>query len=193
MRRWFADPFHYVAGAQALLLGCAILALTALVASFASVHLDGIIDAHYGAPLSVLRGLAEGALNVTIMTLVLAPVVFFLGRPGWRFIDLLGTQVLARAPFVLIALIMLGYPMFIELPDVVALSQSGTAPTSAQALALLGLTALTLPPVIWSVYLMYRSFSTCADLRGGKAIVAFVIALIVAETLSKLIFLRLTN
>jgi len=40
---------------------------------------------------------------------------------------------------------------------------------------------------VWMVALMWRSFSHCCNVRGGKAVAGFVVGLLVAEFLSKLL------
>jgi len=40
---------------------------------------------------------------------------------------------------------------------------------------------------VWMVWLMYRSYSTCCNIRGAAAVGTFIAGLLVAEAASKLI------
>jgi hypothetical protein len=42
------NPFKYVAGLKALLIGLLVMLIIAVVAFFSKTHFDGIIDAHTG-------------------------------------------------------------------------------------------------------------------------------------------------
>ncbi len=45
MKIWLFNPFKYIAGAKALLIGLALMLATAVIASFSLTHFDGVIDA----------------------------------------------------------------------------------------------------------------------------------------------------
>ena len=45
--------------------------------------------------------------------------------------------------------------------------------------------------LIWMIYLMYRAFSVSCNLKGGKAVVLFIAALIAAEVISKIAVIAL--
>jgi hypothetical protein len=48
-------------------------------------------------------------------------------------------------------------------------------------------TLFMLACTVWMVALMWKSFSHCCNVRGGKAVATFVIALLLAEVLSKVL------
>jgi uncharacterized protein (DUF697 family) len=47
-------------------------------------------------------------------------------------------------------------------------------------------TLLMLPLLVWMIVLMYKAYSVSCNVRGPKAILSFIAALILAEILSKL-------
>jgi len=46
---------------------------------------------------------------------------------------------------------------------------------------------------VWMVALMWKSFSLCCNVRGGKAVAYFVAGLLVAEGLSKVLITALAR
>ena len=50
VRRWLFNPFHYVAGARALLVGVVVILGAGLIGSLSNSHFDGVLDFHSGAP-----------------------------------------------------------------------------------------------------------------------------------------------
>ena len=184
-----------MAGVPALLIGVVAMALTAGLCVLASVHLDGVIDAHCGPALGWPPAFGQSLFNWLVLSAVLMPFALWLARPGWRLIDLLGIQALARAPFALVAGVMLGLRMLVDLPDLPALMQEGQTPSAADNARLFVHATVTLVPLAWSIYLMYRSFAICVDATTDKVIGAFIAALVIAEVVSKvacgLLFQRL--
>lgn len=183
------NPFVYLAGGRALLLGLAVIALAALAAFFSHAHFDGVLDTHVGAAAPLWLFFAEGLVD----WLCLAAAIFIAGkiisRTAFRFVDVLGTQALARWPTVFISLLVLPgafHRFSTELPHQLTQLQSGKFELNVADAAVFGIVVLLLIPLTcWTVALMYQSFRVCCNVKGGKAIGAFVVALIAAEILSK--------
>jgi hypothetical protein len=47
--------------------------------------------------------------------------------------------------------------------------------------------------IIWMVALMYKGYALSCNLRGAKAVVTFIVSLILAEALSKVLILALLS
>jgi hypothetical protein len=185
---WLFNPFLYVAGAKALLIGWTAILLAGFLASLSKTHFDGVLDMHTGiaAPSGIF--LAEGFVDWICLTVALLIAGRIMSRTSFRTIDLAGTQALARWPTVLVSLIALppGYQRFsahlIEqfLKRGERIEFAG-ADAFVFAAVVLGMILL----LCWMVLLMYRSYSVSCNLRGAKAVLSFIGALIVAEILSK--------
>jgi hypothetical protein len=48
LTQWLFNPFRFIAGFKALLLGLIVIALTSLLASLSDTHFDGTLDVHLG-------------------------------------------------------------------------------------------------------------------------------------------------
>ena len=187
-------PFLRIAGATSLALGLAAIVLTALIGAGQGLHFDGVLDTHVGKSGPWWLFVTEGLID----WLSLAVLMLFAGRiiskTAFRGIDLLGTQALARWPTVLTALACLA-PGFHRFSDALTKSIIGLKPGQVPQLPHAGpdavvfglVTLFMLACTVWMVALMWRSFSHCCNLRGGKAVGIFVITLLLAELLSKVL------
>jgi len=194
--QWLFNPFKFIAGYQALLIGLAAIMLTSLLGSLSNTHFDGVLDVHTGPRAPLWFFLSEGLINWISLVI---PLLFFgliLSRSALRTVDVFGTQALARFPYLIsaVAFIPLAYASGGE--DLTAkFMESGFSAIATPALLLtLGLAIIVaIPMIIWMVVLMYRAYTVSCNIKGPKAIVTFIISLIGAEVLSKIAILLLAH
>lgn len=188
------QPFVFVAGGGALVAGLVIMLLTGWLGWLSGTHFDGVLDAHIGWGGPLWFALAEGVANWLCMTVPALVAGKLLSKSAFRMIDLAGTQALARWPMLLISLACL--------PDAVGrfskrLAETVLKPTpelpalDGDAVVFLMTLVLMLACTVWMVALMYQSFSISCNVRGGKAVGTFVVVLLLAETLSKVVLLQM--
>lgn len=188
LSQWLFNPFRYVAGFQALLMGLAIILISGLVGSFSNTHFDGVLDVHTGLEAPLWLFLAEGLIDWICLAVPLFLFGLIVSQSSFRTIDVLGTQALARWPFFIISIVML--------PDanqrVIAYVMSEliqTAPAaainSADVLIFGFAMFVAVLMVIWIVALMYRAYAVSCNIKGAGAIITFIISLTGAEVLSK--------
>ena len=194
LSEWLFNPFRFVAGFKALLLGLGIILISALVGSLGNTHFDGVLDVHTGAEAPLWLFLAEGLINWISLAI---PLFFFglvMSRSSFRMIDVLGTQALARWPYLVTAVVML--------PDANRrfgeyLMSRLTQTTSAVAIdytdvLIFGLAIIIgILMAVWMVALMYKAYCVSCNIKGIKAVITFIAGLIGAEVLSKAAILRL--
>jgi hypothetical protein len=194
LSQWVFNPFRFIAGFKALLLGLAIILISAFVGSFSNTHFDGVIDVHpsFGAPLWFF--FAEGLIDWVCMVI---PLFFFgliVSHSSFRMIDVLGTQALARWPYLITAVVML--------PDanqrvIVYIMSKLTQTVPAAAISYIDVFVfafamlLSIFMIIWMVALMYRAYVVSCNIKGAGAIITFIVSLIGAEVLSKFAILSL--
>ncbi|AKS42469.1 hypothetical protein [Wenzhouxiangella marina] len=194
MKTWLFKPFEKVAGGASLGLGLLIIVSTALLAWSRSLHTDGVLDLHFGPASPLWVQLSQGLIAWLSLSLVLWAAGLWLGRGGFRPIDLFGTQALARWPM-LVAVAYLSIPPLraeIERRTVelmAALPQPGEGMASTAYLAdALWLTALSVPMLVmmvWMLWLMYHGYALVTDQKGQRAFFGFFGALVVASILAK--------
>ena len=108
---WLFNPFHFLAGGQALAWGLACIALTAYLGGLFDFRFTGVISFQHTAPAPLWHAIAQGLMAWAIPSALLYIGGHLISRSRVRPIDVFGTQALARAPGLLIALIAVS-PLF---------------------------------------------------------------------------------
>jgi hypothetical protein len=186
-------PFITVAGGLALGLGLVSNLLTSWIGSFAGAHFDGVLDTHVGArtPLWVFVG--EGLIDWLSLALMLLLAGRVMSKTQFRTVDLVGTQALARGPMLLVSLMCLapGFQRYTQalVKSLTSMAKHPNEPVfpalNADTVVFILVTLGMLACLVWMVALMWKSFSHSCNLRGGRAIAAFIVGLLLAEVISK--------
>ena len=196
---WLFRPFDRVAGTLALTLGAAVIVLTAWIASVSGLMTDGVLDLHFTSGLPFWVVLGQGLINWFSISLVLMLAGLWLGRGGFRTVDLFGTQALARWPL-LIATAYLALPgvnrtvrdLTAELMTKMPTDPSKVMASSAYLLDAMWLFLISLPTLlclIWMVWLMFHGFAVSTGMKGVRAGFSFAGALVLAWILSRVLIL----
>ena len=176
---WLFNPFHFLAGGQALAWGLACIALTAWLGGIFDFRFTGVISFQRTAPAPLWHAIAQGLMAWAIPSALLYIGGRLISRSHVRPIDVFGTQALARAPYLLIALIAVS-PPFRDL--ITALIAQGSSNLSIAQLALLSSVGIVLILLlVWMVLLMYRAFAVSCNVAGGRAIAVFIAAIALGE------------
>jgi len=194
--QWLFNPFKFIAGYQALLIGLAAILLTSLIGSLSNTHFDGVLDVHTGLQAPLWFFLSEGLINWISLVIPLFLFGLIISRSSLRTIDVIGTQALARWPYLVTAVVMLPDANRKVLEYLMAkCTQTHTVipinPTDIAIFAVAMFLAVLM--IIWMVALMYRAYTVSCNIKGPKAIITFIISLIGAEVLSKTAILLLAH
>ena len=188
------NPFVYIAGAKALGLGLAAILLAGLVGSASNTHFDGVLDTHTGAEAPLWFFLAEGVIDWLCLSIVLWLAGKIISQSSFRAIDLFGTQALARWPSLFITVLTLATPYQRFGRELIEQLKRGKFEfNSTDALIFFAVALAMIPFICWMVALMYKSFSVSCNVKGAKAIVTFIIGIVLAEILSKLCLIPLVG
>lgn len=179
---WLVNPFHFVAGGQALGAGLAAIVVAGLVASVSDSHFDGVLDFHTGLAAPFWLPVAEGLIDWLVLGVLLFLAGLVLSRTKFRAVDVFGTQALARWPTLLMALAAL-LPGYRQQSARFAAFDFSLVPAYAPEFFTTLLVVFI--AILWMVVLMYRAFAVSCNVSGGRAIGLFVFALIVGEVASK--------
>ena len=181
MKKWLFNPFMYVAGAKALAIGWLFMLLTAFIGHYSNIHFDGALDLHSGKVTPTWFYFAEQLVDWGFATLVFYIAGRLSSRSSIRFIDVAGTMALARWVWIFAVII-----------DLIFIIPSTPTNGSLQDLIndigymfVIG-AFIELFFIIWFVALMYNAFTVSCNLKGSKAVTAFIVALVIAELLSKI-------
>lgn len=185
MNRFF-NPFRYIAGAKALILGLVFIAASAMMLYSGNLIQDSYI--HIGmADASLWLVLAMQVAWWLMPTSLLYICGVALSKSKIRFIDILGTTAFAQLILLLMIAPMLLPVVMNNMLDSVATLQSGAIiePTSLM---------LTMIYSIWSLICLiffyiwnYNAFAVSCNVSGWKAIVAFIAVQVVMTIVGTLI------
>lgn len=174
MKKWLFNPFVYVAGARSLLIGIAAMLAIAILGYFSKTHFDGSLHISFGHYQPLYVYIIEQIIAWGITTLIFYALGAALSHSAIRFIDVAGTQALARWPMLFVAVLGFGYAAHpIESPADI---DSG--------LIFRGL--ISLPFIIWLVALMYNAFAVSCNLKGVKAVIGFIAGVLFSSIVSQL-------
>lgn len=198
--QWLFNPFQFIAGPKALFVGLIIILLTAFIGSLSQAHFSGVLDMQIDLlnqqPVAHWVYFAEVLVDWLCMSAILMIAGFFVSRSSVRVIDVFGTQALARAPYLLGALVVLpaGLKRFTEYL-LWQQTRQGTEVTiqSTDILFVILAGIVIIPVVIWMVALMYKAYTVSCNIKGKKAIITFIISLVLAEIVSKVLILALLS
>jgi len=184
MKTWLFNPFKFIAGNRALLLGIGVMLLSAIVCSLETIHLDGVLDVHKGREAPSYFYFIEPLIDWLCLVIPLYIFGKSFSVSAIRFIDVAGTSALARYPMFFVVLLCMLSP---NLPtdEQKILNTIQTNPHVLMQLTVIGI--LVIPFIVWTVALMYNAYSLSANLKGPKAVWSFIASVVIAEILSKVI------
>jgi len=179
LKRWMIiyNPFPSVSVATGLFLA-ALAVLAGFGVALLGVRFDGALDLHL-APTNLSEAALDAANSwfTTVVVFWLASLI--VARQG-RIIDFLIAVGIARWPIVLAGLALGGifsYPASL-------VEQAETNPNSPM---LILAALIVLPAIVWMMTLLFHGFKYASGLRGGRLTVTFIVAIVVAEILSKVV------
>ena len=187
--QWLFNPFQFIAGYSALLVGLLIILASAYLGSLSNSHFDGVLDLHIGKAAPLWFFTTEVMIDWLCLSIAVLITGFIVSRSSFRIIDVFGTQALARVPYLFAAVAVLpkGFTRFAEYLAAKAMQQTSTVTIeSTDVLFFVVGVIVSLLMIIWMVVLMYRAYSVSCNTKGSKAIGSFIAALIIAEILSKI-------
>lgn len=185
------NPFEKIAGLKSLLLGLAIMLLTSAIAYFSNTRFDGVIDVHSGDKVDYYYYLVDGLVAWLSMVVIFYPVILFVTKFKARFVDVAGTFLLARFPMIIDALIL----FYLKNSEVNKFLESLVLKTNVvyniqvmDWMLFVGSMLLMIMSTVWFVALCYNSYKVNSNLKGVKAVWIFVVCMLIAEILSKVLF-----
>lgn len=173
------NPFKRIAGLQAFGLGLVFVALMGFLGAYSDIAFDGVIDMHM-IEISLFQSFMYIAIDL-ICLIVVMWITGLIVSNNFRFIDILGTMTLAKAPFIIMAVV--GF--FTTTPDMTDIYKDPYVLFKSASFIIF--MVLTIPVMVWNITLMYNAFKISCDLKGSKLTSSFIIALLISEILSKVL------
>lgn len=181
IRTWLFNPFIYIAGFKSLLIGIAMMAISAWVGFLNNSHFDGVLDMHRAMAAQFHIFLLEVVIDWVSISLVLFVLGVILSKSKIRLVDVFGTQALARWPMIPAVILM------VFIPDVKDMDLSDIQ--SMNGLIVPAMVMLLF--IIWFIALMFNAYKISCNLEGAKLKASFIGGLILAEILSKILIAQI--
>lgn len=189
LANWLFNPFVRIAGATSLVGGFFVIGVGGLAAAAADIRFDGLLDMHFVHSVPVWLPILEGLLSwITISLLFVLIAQFFGGSRRVRLIDITGTQALARAPLLPAAAICMLPSIRNSLAELPPALQTNDFAAVSSGVLLAGL--IMLAGIVWTVVLMWNAFSVSCNIKGGRSIALFIVAVVIGELATKFLILR---
>jgi hypothetical protein len=192
MKKLIFNPFTQIAGIKAFLLGILVVVLTSVICFFSHAHFDGTLDTHFGAEGNMAQYFKEGFVDLASVIIVFYVLGLIIAGTRFRFIDIAGTMAFARIPVILTPIFALIFsPEKFTHYMLYTFLHKGE-PVTISSLDIIGFvitTLITILMVIWMIALMWNAFRICMNSRKPKIIVTFIVGLILAEVISKIMLI----
>jgi hypothetical protein len=192
MKTILFNPFENYSEKQLLLFGF----LLAIVATALSIVLngrfDGVLDLHFVEKTILIVSIIDMAIGISVLTFSLYIIGKIINKKT-RLIDILSTCLIAKIPFYFLLFFNINNKMFIiTLKLLDFLSQKKAINLETLDLSLLVFSGIaTFTCLIWSVILLYNGFKTATNVKETKHIILFILSIITAEVVSKIILFNL--
>lgn len=177
------NPYIRIAGWQALAIGLIFMALTGILGAYSDVAFDGVLDMHL-FEITLTQSFAYLGLGLFSLVLVMWIVGLLLSK-DFRFIDILGTMTLAKAPFLILSIA--GF--FTTAPKLENIMSNPYL--VFQNVSFMIMLFLSTVVIIWNIILMHNALKTSCNIKGNKLTIAFIAGLILSEILSKVLIYNL--
>lgn len=181
------NPFERIAGVRALLIGLVIFFVSTLLAQSSDIVFSGVIGVQI-APVSISQAFVIHGISTVILILMMYITGLISSSTSIRFIDVAGTMVLSRAPFLLIS-IFVGLPFINNSWKRIGLAMIDADMITLSIFALS--TLVVIFGIIWFVVLAYNAFSVSCNMKGMKSGIVFTVSLLLSFVISTLIILKI--
>lgn len=189
MNKWLINPFKYVSGWPALVIGLAGLLIMTEVSFFSKTHLDGVMDVHFGKEGSFILFLKENLLTWISLIIAFGGIGLLVSGRSFRFIDLAGYTLLMRLPLVVVVFFPFIFGGTNVVDHILYLLLDIGEPVQINTLDVILfviMVILTIVFVFWSIIWGYFAFKILFHTSGLKALALFFITILLAELIVKL-------
>ena len=195
MKTILFNPFEKYAENKLFVLGVLITLAGSYLGYLFQGRFDGVVDLHFVPSTTLFEPLIDNLINIVVLFLLL----FILGKyinSKTRAIDILTPVLIARFPFYLLTFS--NYQNYISgvSEKLIASLNLQNKPTelniaTSDMIITLLFALISILFLIWFVILLFNGFKVATNSRGIKNNLLFAGAIVLAEILSKIIFIFL--
>lgn len=179
------NPFEKHGEKVLLTLGILFAILGSLLGYLFYARFDGVLDLHFTPEIQLFQPFLDNLINVVVLTALLYPAGRMINAKT-RLVDVLGASLIARTPLYLLPLFNIGN----------FISDATSSVVDPETLEIVGMSPNVIIPIlifafftilatVWYLTLLYNGFRVASNAKGTKPVVLFVLAVLLAEIISK--------
>jgi len=188
MKTLLFKPFEKYSEQKLLIIGILSLIVGTYLASILNTRFDGAIDMHLVQSTTLIRVIKDVLISVSSLLLCL----FIVGKiinSKTRFVDIFSTIVIARIPFYLFLLFNINnfFSGYTQQVLEILKSEKPTSidPEALTFVSIIGVLATAC--LIWFFILLWNGFKIATNAKEKKPVWLFVVGILVAEIISKVL------
>jgi len=192
MKTLLFNPFERYSEQQLLLFGSITAVVGVVCASLTNTHFDGVLDTHFGRNVSLKTAALQSLINSVSIVLVFYPLGKWINSKT-RLIDIFNLSLIIKIPaYFMMPLNINNWAYLKTEPLMESLSNPFNIQLTTELIVFLTLTSiLAIVVLVWLFVLLYNAFKIATNLKETKHIIMFVIAIFVAEIVSKVLLMLL--
>lgn len=192
MKTLLFNPFKKYSEQQLLIFGL-ITAITGVAfATLTNTHFDGMLDTHFGKQIALKTAALQSIINIVSIVVVFYPLGKWINSKT-RLIDIFNLSLIVKIPaYFMMPLNINGWAYSKTEPLLEAMVNPFNLQFTPEMILFLTLSSiLALVVFVWLIVLLYNGFKVATNLKETKHILMFILAIIVAEIVSKVLLMVL--
>ena len=192
MKTVLLKPFEVYSEKKLLIIGTIVTILGSLSASYFNVRYDGAIDLHYVDNTNLYQPFIDNIINIISLCIPLFIVGKIINNKT-RIIDIITVILISRIPFYIISLFNINNIVFNASKKLISINPAEKIAQikNIEWFIIIMSTILTITGLIWFISLLFNGYKIATNAKGGKSIFLFVISIIIAEIISKIILVNI--
>ena len=191
------NPFKFIAGVKSLIAGILMILATACIGFLSHTHFPDLISVKLCPSFPLCYFIIQSLANWLIFSIILYLGTIIFSASSVRFIDIIGTQALARYPYFFASFTGFfsnSYNLFSKYILWKGLHYGNPVNlTTGNVIIAVSLMIFNLLTTIWMITLMFNAIRLSANLKGTKSVVLFIIVFIISIILTLLFSLYLIS
>ncbi|MEX0995631.1 MAG: hypothetical protein WDZ45_01125 [Flavobacteriaceae bacterium] len=192
MKTLLFNPFERYSEQQLVLFGSITAVAGVVFATLTNTHFDGVLDTHFGQNVPFKTAVFQCIINIVSIVLVFYPVGKWINSKT-RLIDIFNLSLIVKIPaYFMMPLNINNWAYLKTEPLLSAMSNPFNLQFTLEMILFLVLSSiLALVVFVWLIILFYNGFKVATNLKGTKHIIMFILAIIIAEIVSKVLLMIL--
>ena len=173
-------PFHYLSGEKALVLGLIGVLISSALAFSIEAHFNGTFNIKFvSKTVPAYWSFIEPFINVAVISLVFG-LLGLANKKPFRWIDLVGFNLAARIPILLLTagMLLAGIDRASS-QELLKAAVNGNIDSNFTGFMIYSF--VSLPVLIYTIYLVYHANSTVLNLKKFKGVALFIGGIVVTE------------